>query len=250
MNIISLKVSKNTLTILNKEPITTKNSKYLYAQFSFDMDWANKVKTAIFYQRPNDVKQVILTNNGCLIPWEALELPGNLYIGVYGTQGTTRITTNVVSIMCQEGSFRKGTPPREPTKSVYEQIIDGLKEALDIAQSVRDDADNGLFDGKPGEDGEDAAAGVLPEGGTDGQMLVRASIEPKGASWQDPYTPPQREGGTIIRTNNKISSIEFETKTTTIERDPQGKISSITSTDGTATTFERISGKIVSWEVN
>jgi hypothetical protein len=244
MNIISLKVSKNTLTILNKDPITTKNSKYLYAQFSFDMDWVNMAKTAIFYQKPNNVKQVILTNNGCLIPWEALELAGNLYIGIYGTQGTTRITTNVVSIMCQEGSFRKGTPPREPTKDVYAQLLEALADTKDIADSVRADADAGLFNGK------DGASGVLPEGGTDGDVLVRAIGQPNGGIWEAPYSPPPAEGGRIIKTNNKISAIEFETKTANINRDANNKISSIVFTDGTSYTFTRLNGKIVSWEVD
>lgn len=230
MNVISLRVSKNTLTILNTAPITTKNSKYLYAQFSFDMDWVNMQKTAIFYQKPNNVKQVLLTNNGCLIPWEALELVGNLYIGIYGTQGTSRITTNVVSIMCQEGSFRKGTPPREPSPDIYEQILAQLTEMDEkIATTV-------------------GAPGYTPQKGID---YFDGYTPQKGIDYFDgaDYVTPPPENGNIIRTDGVISAIEFETSTITINR-IDGIISSISNSDGTSKTFIRQDGKIIGWEVS
>lgn len=44
-----------------------------------------------------------------------------------------------------------------------------IAEIAAIAQSVRDDADSGLFDGKPGEDGRDGVDGKDGAPGTDGR---------------------------------------------------------------------------------
>ena len=40
----------------------------------------------------------------------------------------------------------------KPTQNEYQQLINLSKSAVDIAQSVRDDADAGLFNGESGKD--------------------------------------------------------------------------------------------------
>jgi hypothetical protein len=53
------------------------------------------------------------------------------------------------------GTDTDGIAPQPPTPSEYSQLIQLAEETKEIANSVREDADNGVFDGEKGEKGED-----------------------------------------------------------------------------------------------
>lgn len=93
-------------------------------------------------------------SNQCIVPWEVLTQPGMLQIGVVGTDGD-KILPSVKALVCvNEGIYTDGTIPSEPTPTEYAQLISLSEDTKAIAQSVRDDADAGKFDGEPGAKGE------------------------------------------------------------------------------------------------
>ena len=108
----------------------------------FDDNWQALHKTAVFKVGS---RQVCVPGIGeqVTVPWEVL-LPGcTLYIGVYGVSedGALAIPTvwaEVATVL--PGADPEVDPAMAPTLPVW-------KQAMDTAQSVREDADSGKFNG-------------------------------------------------------------------------------------------------------
>lgn len=134
----------------------------LTAEFHFNSEWDGiSGKKAVF--RSGDVaKEVLILSSGVVtVPWEVFRIAGEkLLVGVYGTDGEGN-TWPAPTPYCDAGEIRKGTESAEagedPTPSVVDQIMAAAAEAESVAQSVKDDADSGAFDGEDGEDGADGA---------------------------------------------------------------------------------------------
>ena len=121
----------------------------------FDEFWQDYDKFVVFERTNTCGKSIEIFANSmdfvATIPHEILAESGNFVIGVYGLKDNEVLPTlysNNIKILY--GTETNGTPPTEPTPNPYEQIIAIAKETEQIAQSVRDDADSGKFDGKDG----------------------------------------------------------------------------------------------------
>ncbi len=144
------------------EPIT-RGSVGLCVNFSFSEDWDDLAKVAVFRGSGVSV-DVALLEDSCTVPPEVLTQPGStLTIGVYGTDGAGTVV--IPTVYAEAGQIKRGAEPSgiEPTPQT-QPLIDQLlaaaqaarnaaDEAERLAQSVRDDADNGEFDGDNGDDG-------------------------------------------------------------------------------------------------
>lgn len=137
------------------EPITS-GSVGMRVGFSFSESWDGLAKVAVFRGSGQSI-DVALTAGSCEVPHEVLQSAGgHLKIGVYGTGDEGQKVTPTV--WADAGSIVEGAEPSEieptpATESLVQQILEAAEEARDIAQSVRDDADAGEFDGEDGEDG-------------------------------------------------------------------------------------------------
>ena len=133
--------------------LTARSVETVTAHFDFDAEWDGYTKTAVFAS--GDTKRVLLDrSNQCIVPWEVLTQPGMLQIGVVGTDGD-KILPSVKALVCvNEGIYTDGTAPSEPTPTEYAQLISLSEDTKAIAQSVRDDADAGKFDGDKGDKGD------------------------------------------------------------------------------------------------
>ena len=151
---ITVKVDARNATPIKKELVTT-GSIGIPVKFLFSADWNGLGKTAVFSDG-TVTKDVVLTTNECVIPHECLVTEGALLtLGIYGTNGDDVV---IPTIECPLARINQGTEPSddpsiEPTPSAVNQILAAAQNAVDVAQSVRDDADDGLFDGEDGEDG-------------------------------------------------------------------------------------------------
>lgn len=134
--------------------LTARSVETVTAHFGFDAEWDGYTKTAVF-AGGGTVKRVLLDgSNRCIVPWEVLTQPGMLQIGVVGTDGD-KILPSVKALVCvNEGIYTDGTIPSEPTPTEYAQLISLSEDTKAIAQSVRDDADAGKFDGDKGDKGD------------------------------------------------------------------------------------------------
>ena len=101
---------------------------------------------------------VALSGSSCALPPEVLATAGEtLVIGLYGTGSDGEIV--IPTIYAEAGRILPGAAPSgiEPTpqtQPLIDQLLEAAEDARDLAQSVRDDADNGAFDGTPGADGK------------------------------------------------------------------------------------------------
>jgi hypothetical protein len=137
------------------EPITS-GSVGMRVGFSFSESWDGLAKVAVFRGSGQSI-DVALTAGSCEVPHEVLQSAGgHLKIGVYGTGDEGQKVTPTV--WADAGSIVEGAEPSEieptpATESLVQQILEAAEEARDIAQSVRDDADAGEFDGQNGAPG-------------------------------------------------------------------------------------------------
>lgn len=113
-------------------------------KFQFCQLWDGFIKTAVFYREDmSEAIHVVLDDtNTCTIPPEVSQTNGLVYVGVFGVKDECRRTTAVKSWYLKEGIITEGKPS-EPTPDIYAQIISLCEEAVNTANTVREDADNG-----------------------------------------------------------------------------------------------------------
>lgn len=154
-------------SLLILERTVSDSVKFEKIRFSFPESWKDLTKTAVF--KNGDTAVEILLNSGsdyctgkdeCFVPFEVIK-PPFFTVSVFGGRGDTLATTVRGEIEVLESGYELGDNPQEPTQSIYAQILDETKKATQIAQSVRDDADNGKFKGEKGDKGEAGNGGVV-----------------------------------------------------------------------------------------
>lgn len=201
-------------------------------KFKFPKTWDGFVKTATFV---NQDKKVSIILNGdsnlctgedeCYIPCEVLKSP-EFAVSVFGVSGDSVAITSQAVISVKESGYDEGYKPSDPTPSEYEQLINLANETKEIARSVRNDADNGVFKGEKGDPGEPGAKGdkgdrgekgetgaTGPQGlkgdkGDKGDTGEQGIQGVKGDNGEDGYTPQK---GVDYFTNEDIASLNIPT---------------------------------------
>lgn len=134
---------------LEKE-VLTEGRVGLEISFTFSSEWDGLTKIAVF--EGAKTIDVALVDDHCVVPHEALAQSGAaLRIGVYGQNTAGDIV--IPTVWAKFGQIQPATRLSEetttpPTPSVVAQILAAAQAAEALAQSVRDDADAGKFDGK------------------------------------------------------------------------------------------------------
>lgn len=190
--------------------VTSGSVNVYLVQFAFSTDWDELDKTAVFRAGDTKISVVLDATNRCQIPWEVLENRGRpLEAGVYGTKNGTVVLPTIWATL---GTIKEGASPGEntqpPTPDMYDQILGIAKKAEHIAQSVRDDADAGEFDGAPGADGapgQEGPRGPQGEQGIQGEPGPQGKQGPQGAPGKDGgyYTPSVDDEGNLSWTGSQ-----------------------------------------------
>ena len=130
------------------EPVAKCRNLYK-AQFQFKTDEWTGTKTALFVQGKHS-KSVILDENGvCEIPWEFFD-SDNTTFGYVSVYCGDLVTANRVVVDIVKSGYQDSDASVPPSPDVYQQLIELAEDTKKIAQSVRDDADAGKFDGEEG----------------------------------------------------------------------------------------------------
>lgn len=105
-----------------------KSENYLEATFDFKTDdWEGATKTAVFRNiKSNVTKDIILSDNRCIVPWEVLTEKGQIEVSVHGLSLDDKITTNIAEFTLN-ATLYGGSATAEPTPDIYQQIIDMLE---------------------------------------------------------------------------------------------------------------------------
>lgn len=152
---IILHAYKNRLEVLKGETLTSGASKVFTCEFEFSGDWEGLTKTVLFRAGDTQIPVIPEADNTCQIPPEVLMGPGlHCLTGVQGANadGDTILPTIWADLGEVEWGATTGELP-PPTEDIYTQILSAAQEVQQVAQSVRDDADAGKFDGAPGPQG-------------------------------------------------------------------------------------------------
>lgn len=181
---IDYSVNKQVMTRAGAtDPIAAYASEYNYAHFTFDSDWDGLNLTVIFNHHLNGRYLVLPDSNAvALIPTEVIAVPG-FEVSIFGTDGDAkRITSTIDFVSVLPSGVDAPVYPLPPSPDIYSQI-------LGIAQSVRDDADAGKFDGEKGDKGDPGTSGdeIIP--------VTDAEIDAMFAGTYDPENPPEPSGG-------------------------------------------------------
>ena len=148
------------------QTIVADSRNYQYAKFEFDADWDGLIKTAVF-RNGETVYNVLLDDTcRCLIP-ECVLKAGVLEISVFGGD---RLTATGACFRVLKSGYVSADAPPAPEPDVYYNLTQMAAQAVATANSVRADADAGMFNGEKGETGapgKDGTDGHTPERGVD-----------------------------------------------------------------------------------
>ncbi len=183
--LIKAKITDQTLEFTLKPMVASGGVNEDVIEFEFDELWDGFDTVAVFYRSKREVFHKKIVDNRCTVPSEVLRAQGVFYVGVMGVKDNVTRTTNVLRYELEHGAITVGVEPPEPTPSIYEQILETVKSTEQIAQSVRDDADAGRFDGAPGPQGEQGPKGDPGEKGETGAQGPQGEQGPKGDPGSD-----------------------------------------------------------------
>lgn len=178
---------------LDRNVVASGSRNYVTARFiPITDDWSGIV-TAIF----GDYLVVLDENLSCHVPYEVLQNKGQFSVSAFCGDLHTA-TAETVPVM--QSGYRDGIEPGEPAPDVYSQIVSMVNEAVETANSVREDADAGLFIGPQGPAGETGATGPQGPAGEPGPAGETGPMGPEGPPGEkgDPFvyedfTPQQLE---------------------------------------------------------
>lgn len=205
---IKVDVLKNG-SLLILERTVSDSVKFEKIKFTFPESWKGFTKTAVFRNGENVVEILLnadsdycIGKDECFVPFEVIK-PPFFTVSVFGSRGDTLATTVRAEIEVLESGYELGDFPQEPTQSIYSQILDETQKATQIAQSVRDDADNGKLKGDKGEKGDKGDKG---DPGAQGIQGIQG--EPGKDAVTDQNFDPQSENAQ----SGKALAVEFNKK--------------------------------------
>ena len=162
-------------------------------------EWVDYDIIVAFHPPKGESVQIRLgSDNAVSVPTEATAVAGTGELTFAGyTDGVRQISVSRIYRVA-ESAGTEGIAPAEPTPDVVQQILSAASNAEEIAQSVRDDADAGKFNGTQGPKGDTGPIGpVGPQGptGATGPQGEQGPIGPQGP--QGPQGPKGDTGPAV-----------------------------------------------------
>ena len=146
--------------ILAHDSIISDSILYEKIKFHFPDSWNDYAKTAVFRNGDNVISILLNVDENlctgvdeCYIPYEVIKSP-QFTVSAFGTKEESRVTSGRATVKVIESGYEIGDSPSEPTSDIYEQLVSLANKTFDIANSIRNDADNGKFNGEKGVQGD------------------------------------------------------------------------------------------------
>ena len=191
MEIAKIKVSGATASA-EKESKITAGMVGVTVRMQYADIWDGLHKTVVF--RAGTVTKDVITDDEVVkVPKEVVAAKDvQLYVGVYGVDAEGNLV--IPTIWAGLGTVRDGADPSGDAETdaslpAWVKIMTDAETAVAVAQSVRDDADRGAFDGKPGKPGNH---GITPTVGENGNWYIGDTDTGKPSRGE---TGPQGEPG-------------------------------------------------------
>lgn len=172
-------------------------------QLNLSADFDGLAKTLVFSNGSTAVDLALVGDaTEATVPPDVLTTPDALLqIGIYAADASGNIViptvfANVDTI--RQGAAPSGVDPSEPTPSWVAQVQQIATEAMETANSVREDADTGAFDGEqgpPGPQGEQGQQGETGPSGATGPQGPQGEPGPQGPQGEQGPVGPQGPKG-------------------------------------------------------
>lgn len=202
---IQARVTDQAIQLVNVPLIASGGQNEVRVDFTFCSKWADKKKTAVFYQNPEDVYHVMMDDDSAVVPPEALAKEGLFYFGVFGADGEQIRTTEVVGMTVVKGAITfQPSDAAKPTPNIYHQLMTAYCDL------VNPEGNSAVHRVKDQNGGADATlwVGTMEEYLNSGPVVPnRIHIITEGM--QEPQDPePERplivydtfdDGGTVVR---------------------------------------------------
>lgn len=148
------------------EPIPKLQVNFSRIEFDMDETWSSFLSVVAQFIQNGEPKNVKVEDGYCFVPSE-LEI-GAFELCLRGDDGESVVATvNRLTLEVCEGFDPSGETSLPPSPDLYTQLIKEIDSGKKIAQSVREDADSGKFNGPPGPKGEKGDTGPAgPKGDT------------------------------------------------------------------------------------
>ncbi len=174
-------------SILIGEKTVSDSVKFETMAFSFPDSWKGFYKTAVFRNGDTVINVIIdkdseycLSDSECYIPNEVIK-PPYFTVSVFGVQNERLATTARGSVKVVASGYEEGDEPSTPTADQYSQLLTLANNTKAIAESVKNTAESGGFDGK---DGYTPIKGVDYFTEEDKQELIDQSYTPESSKAQ------------------------------------------------------------------
>lgn len=213
-----IQADKSKLTVIENEILVSNAVNVYSVRFSFSKDWDNFAKVAIFYNDFEEDPQrysVLIPDSGLVsIPTEVLkDVDGTVYVGICGEgKSNEHLPTLVISLgRVIQGSCDDATAAKDPTPSIYQQILSELA-------SIKADIASGKLRGPVGPRGLKGEKGDKGDKGDPGKD---GSVENLTV---DPNTMTYENGILSVRQEVIVRGVDLETWDGMTEENKRGLV--------------------------
>lgn len=221
--------------VYTSDDLITSGSIGIPVRFVLSADFDGLANIAVFQGSGVSIDVALTASRECVVPHEVVAIAGGyLRIGVYGRNGDGTIAIPTVWAEAKrilQGTVLSDVDPAAPTPDWTAQVQEQAAEALEMAESVKEMADAGEFDGAPGPQGERGPAGPTGPAGPIGPSGPRGETGPQGERGLTGPTGPAGPtgatgatgpagvgvptGGTTGQVLSKASGTDYDTEWTT-----------------------------------
>ena len=137
--------------------------------FKFGPEWEGLAKKVTFYPIDGSPVYLLVSEDRVEIPQEVMNCAGVSRYVVSGCRNEDVLISITGEVDVLNSLSPDGSEAEEPTPSQMEQVMTMMQTAVDTAQSVRNDADSGVFKGEKGDSGERGEKGEQGDKGEKGE---------------------------------------------------------------------------------
>lgn len=133
---MKFKVNGQTIERVDTFGVVESSENFLKAEFTFSEEWNGLIKTAAFIMSDGTVEPSLISLDGiCAVPDKWLSKPLG-YVGVLGSDGSTKITTNTTIIMIGRTGFT-GRELEEDARTYFDRIMEEFANTRDYVKQAK-----------------------------------------------------------------------------------------------------------------
>ena len=144
---MNIQVGTHEIIITQDENINAGEYNVTPCTFDFSDEYEGLTIQAVFTRCDGTNTIVSVANNECIIPFEVLQTPGQVLLGVYGYEGESnnlvlRYSPKPQYFVVQNGSYKEGQEPTPPTPSSWDILVEQVETNTENITEIKNKTDN------------------------------------------------------------------------------------------------------------